>query len=193
MMKKALAVAAIALIAGTAQAASVQNTTGITGATGTIDFSEVALSPGATVTNQYAAYGASFSSFAVFRAQDGFFATDYIGNFGALGTANPFQIVFSSDVDAAAFQFISNPGTTTFEALLDGTVVSSFTASTGTGVGTYYGFQGTTFDTIRITSPVNGAMEMDNLQFQSAVPEPASIALFGLGLFAVGLRARRKA
>ncbi len=193
MMKNTLAAAALLLIAGASQAATVQNTTGISNATSTITFSEVPLSRGATVTNQFASEGASFSSFAVFRPQDGFFATDYIGNFNGGGTANPFEIIFTHAVSGAAFDFITNSGTTEFEALSNGVVVDTFTAGTSTRVGNYYGFDGFTFDTIRVTSPGNGAMEMDNLEFRSAVPEPATYAMFALGLVAVGLRARRKA
>jgi hypothetical protein len=192
-MKKGLLASAMLLAAAASHATAVQNTTGLAGATNTITFSELPLTPGTIVTNQYAADGASFASFAAFRPQDGFFATDYIGNFSGQGIANPFEIIFTHAVSGAAFDFISNPGTTQFEALLGGSVVGSFTANTSTTAGNYYGFDGMTFDTIRITSPVNGAMEMDNLEFRTAVPEPESIALMALGLAAIALRARRKA
>ena len=193
-MKKGLLASAMLLAAAASHATSVQNTTGLAGATNTITFSEVPLAQGATVTNQYAADGASFASFAVFRDQDGFFATDYIGNFGSQGTANPFEIVFTHQVTGAAFEYISNPGTAVFEALLNGSVVDTFSASTSyTATNNFYGFDGLAFDTIRVTSPSNGAMEIDNLEFRTAVPEPTSIVLMALGLAAVALRARRKA
>ncbi len=192
-MKKGLLASAMLLAAAASHATAVQNTTGLAGATNTITFSELTLAAGTTITNQYAADGASFSAFAVFRPQDGFYGTDYIGNFGGQGTANPFEIVFTHAVSGAAFDFISNSGTTQFEALLSGSVVGTFSAATSTSVGNFYGFDGVSFDTIRVTSPGNGAMEMDNLEFRTAVPEPGSIALMAIGLAAIALRARRKA
>lgn len=192
-LKKMLAASTLVLMSGAAVAAPVTNTTGLAGATSTITFSEVALTPGAIITNQYASYGATFSSFAVFRPQDGFYTTDYIGNFGSLGTATPFQIIFNGAVNGAAFDFISNEGTTLFEALMGNTVVESFSASTSTLVGNFYGFDGITFDSIRISAPINAALELDNLQIRADVPEPATILLLGAGLIGIGLRKRYKA
>ncbi|MEP6503114.1 MAG: PEP-CTERM sorting domain-containing protein [Betaproteobacteria bacterium] len=196
-MKHALAAAAL-LVAGASHAAAVDNATGIVGATNTITFSEAGLAADTVVTNQYATYGASFTPNLDQSPQAGFFAGDYLGNFdfyNGTGIASPFEIDFTHAVNGAAFQFISNPGTTTFEALLNGNVVESFSAATSTATQSYYGFDGVSFDAIRVTVGGSGsAMLLDNLQFRtSSVPEPASLALLGLGLAAVALRARRKA
>jgi len=192
-LKRVVAASALALLSGTSFATPITNATGIAGATNTITFSELALSPGDTITNQYASYGATFSPFAVFRPQDGFYATDYIGNFGVPGTASPFVISFGGTVTGAAFDFITNSGTSFFEALMGNTVVESFYAATSITVGTFYGFDGIAFDSIRITAPGNNALEMDNLQLRSNVPEPSTIFLLGAGLIGVLLRKRNKA
>ena len=192
-LKKLVAASALVLMSGASFGSPVTNGTGITGATSTITFSELALSSGDTITNQYASYGATFSPFAVFRPQDGYYATDYIGNFGAQGSASPFVISFGGAVSGAAFDFISNGGASLFEALMGSTVVESFSAATSTTVGTFYGFDGVMFDSIRITAPGNHAFEMDNLQVRSEVPEPSTIFLLGAGLIGICLRKRNKA
>ena len=188
---KAVAVSSM-LVASSAFASAITNATGLSSPGTTITFSEVALSPGDVITNQFASYGATFSPFATFRPQDGFYATDYIGNFGTPGTANPFLISFGKTVNAAAFDFISNPGTTMFDAMNGATIVESFSASTDVIAGTFYGFENIVFDSIRINSPSNGAMEMDNLQI-SAVPEPTTVALLGLGLLGFAASRRKSA
>jgi hypothetical protein len=191
---KLLCGAAILLTTSAAFATPVTNSTGINGATSIITFSEVNLQRWDIVTNEYASYGATFSPFAVFRPQDGYYPTDYIGNFnGHSGaTASPLVISFSTAVTGAAFDYVSNPGTSLFEALLNGNVVESFSAQTSETIGTYYGFDGITFDSIRVTAPGNHAFEIDNLQLR-AVPEPATILLMGAGLFGVLSRKRRSA
>jgi len=192
-LKKPAVAFALVLMSGASFSSPITNGTGITNATSTITFSEVALSSGTTITSQYAGYGATFSPFAVFRPQDGFYTTDYIGNFGGQGTASPFVISFDGVVSGAAFDFISNSGTSLFEALMGSTVVESFLSATSPTTGTFYGFDGVMFDSIRITAPGNQAFEMDNLQVRNEVPEPSTIFLLGAGLIGVCLRKRNKA
>lgn len=191
---KLLCGATVLLMTSAAFATPVTNSTGINGATSTITFSEVKLQPWDIVTDEYAHYGATFSPFAVFRPEDGYYPTDYIGNFNghAGATASPLVISFNTAVTGAAFDYISNPGTTLFEALLNGNVVQSFSAQTDSTIGTYYGFDAITFDSIRVTAPGNNAFEMDNLQLR-AVPEPGTLLLMGAGLFGILSRKRRSA
>jgi hypothetical protein len=188
--------AALLLMSSAAFAAPVINSTGIDGATSTITFSEVPLATLAIVTDQYAAYGATFSPFAVFNPDPGRYPTDYIGNFNGYSgeTATPFVISFTTAVTGAAFDYISNTGTSLFEALLNGAVVDSFSASTSEAIGTHYGFEGISFDSIRVTAPGNHALGLDNLQLRTAnVPEPGTILLMSAGLIGVFSRKRRSA
>jgi hypothetical protein len=79
---------------------------------------------------------------------------------------------------------VTNPGTSTFTALLANVPVESFSAATTfTSLDDFYGFQGITFDQIRVdVGGFNQAMLLDNLQIgTSAVPEPTTLVLL-LGL-----------
>ncbi|WP_310419122.1 PEP-CTERM sorting domain-containing protein [Chamaesiphon sp. OTE_8_metabat_110] len=74
---------------------------------------------------------------------------------------------------------VTNPGTSTFNALLNNSVVDTFsTATNNTSSNNFYGFTGVTFDAIRVTAANNFAT-IDNIQFGTAtaqsVPEPFSI------------------
>ncbi|WP_309738022.1 PEP-CTERM sorting domain-containing protein [Chamaesiphon sp. OTE_20_metabat_361] len=75
---------------------------------------------------------------------------------------------------------VTNPGTSTFNALLNNSVVDTFsTATNNTSSNNFYGFTGVTFDAIRVTAGSNGLAAIDNIQFGTAtaqsVPEPFSI------------------
>ena len=114
---------------------------------------------------------------------------------------SPTDIFFSSAVQGAAFQFITNPGTSTFTALLNGNLVYAFSGTTdtnGTITAEWYGFDNTiAFDQINIQSGgVNNAFALDNLEVGEAVvatPEPASMTLVATGLIGMfGLARRRR-
>jgi hypothetical protein len=173
--------------ANPAQAVSLNNSTGISNPATTITFSEVPLAQDTPLTNQYASLGVSFSGLYYHPSFTGSIpniSPPSAGNFisGFTGVINPFTISFSQIQSRAAFALATgtNPSTT-FEALLNNTVVDSFTAATDEqNTSNFYGFTGVNFDTIRInTTGVNGSLALiDNIQFGSAataVPEPFTV------------------
>jgi hypothetical protein len=169
-----------------AQAASLNNGTGISNPATTITFDEFPLANDTPLTNQYASLGVTFTGL--------FSDTIFSGlpninpsaarNF-TISVENPFLISFTQPQSQAAFSLITNPGTSTFEALLNNAVVDSFSNVTdAANTNNFYGFTGVTFDAIRITAGGRGrtnvgAAVIDNIQFGAAtaqsVPEPFSI------------------
>jgi hypothetical protein len=100
-----------------------------------------------------------------------------------------FSIQFLQQQTAAAFAMLTNPGTSTFTALLNGVAVESFSDTTNFNVTTnFYGFTNILFNEIKITAGgFNSVALIDNLQFNPAattsVPTPALLpGLIGLGL-----------
>ena len=187
-------------VAGGTQIARRAN--GLSGSFNVLDFSELGLAARSQVGGQYAGLGVTFSSFLFQDPQSGWFNSPAIGNFlaGTVPWVVPtFSILFSDEVNRAAFTFITNRAfnRTTFTALHDGVVVSSFLASTDADTHVWYGFEGITFDEIRIGMNFeNNSMLLDNLQIGTAAiatPEPASLVLLGTGLLCLGgAVARRK-
>ena len=124
--------------------------------------------------------------------------------------AQPGSIFFTEDVIAASFAWVTNPGSTTFEAYHNDVLVEAFSAPTNTvdfPVG-FFGFTGILFDEIRFTidagtilfpGPIvaaNTDFGLDNVQYiVSPVPIPAALPLFAsalIGFGFVGYRRRRK-
>lgn len=127
-------------------------------------------------------------------------------------------ITFNSVLNAVAFAYGSDPNLqlqglpstmTTFTALLNGAPVDSFSANTFFGpnvTNNIFGFENSLFDQVQIDVsqfdaslnryvPANGVdifigNGMDNLQF-SAVPEPGTFVLLGIGLLFLSLICRR--
>lgn len=186
-----------ATIVSTANAAPIiASPTGLASPDSTVTFSEVALANGTLITNQFAAYGVTFAG-AYMNPQGGFITPPNAGNFqqpdGPTVFSNPFSIFFNTPQEAAAFEYLSNPGTTLFEARLNGNLVESFSTATALSP-LFYGFQSIVFDEIRVTAPLstNQAALFDTIQLQAAeVPEPASLALWSL-ISVAGLAAWRR-
>lgn len=214
-MKFRLAIAG--LFAGAASLASASAATiegaavGISNPDQIITFSEVAgLTTGDSVTDEYAALGVTFdpngfyfSSVSARPNVSGPVLTNFVGG-NDPAYVNPLSIKFSNDVSAASFTLTSAIRNGTFEALLDGVVVSTFMTVLNPGnnvaadVNNIYGFFDILFDEIRVTigaAGSNNAVVIDNLAYATAVPLPAALPLFLAGIAGIGFagRGRRKA
>ena len=165
-------------------ATSIVNNSGLASPAQTITFSEFVFPSLTPITDQYSSLGVTFSPGMFYDPQPGFFPTASLGDFDFSVTNNPVSILFAQDQTGAAFAMLTNPGTSTFEALLSGVPVESFSAATTTtDPSSFYGFEGIVFDEITITAGgSNGALLIDNLETSTAVPEPATLSLLGLGL-----------
>ena len=196
---RSLAVLVLVLAAPVAGAQSInRSATGLASATQTLTFE----GQSGAVGSQYAAQGVTFGSGAFFDAS-GYFsgsggAQNAVNNFGN-GVVNPIDIFFTNAIQGVAFQFITNPGTTTFTALLAGSTVSTFSASTDlngwfNNATEFYGFDNTVgLDQIQINVAGDGAFALDNLQTGVvASPEPASMTLVATGLIGMFGVARRR-
>ena len=178
------------------EAAVFNNSTGLTNPGTTLTFNEVPLSNGTPVTNQYAGFGVNFTG--LFYNPENFSAPNIssptLGNFDFISLPNPlFSIKFLQQQTAAAFAMITNPGSSTFTALLNGSAVESFSASTDyASSNNFYGFTNILFDEVQVSAGgSNNAALIDNLQFNSsatAVPTPALLP----GLIGMGIAAYRK-
>jgi PEP-CTERM motif len=196
-------VAALLLVGAAAQieASPIVNSFGLLSPDVTITFSEHALPTETTVTNQFADLGVTFDPGMYYDVQPVFFPTASLSNFSFTG-ADPFDPVtihFTGLLDAVAVAVQTNPGLTTFTALLNGVVVESFTAGTAfsqlpslSHASDFFGFSGIAFNELQI-APNNTYFQIDNLKYSTApVPEPGTLLLLGSGVAGLVARARRR-
>ncbi len=159
-----------------------------------IDFEQGALPVGTFVTTQFS--GVTFGFLYQLSTMEP--VDNVTGRFLFNPTSSPpGSILFDAPVSTAGFHLRTNTGTTTFQAFIMGVLVESFSAPTfNTGSPTsnnFYGFQNITFDEIRYTiSAFNNALNLDNLQYISAAPEPSTLALFATGLALLGFLGWRR-
>ena len=189
------------LVAFPASAATiVASPSGVANPAVTLTFEEVNPGVGSLVTNQYGNLGVTFSPGLKYSSQTGFPNIEgaTLGNFSPYITG-PYVLNFSAVQSSAAFALVSNNTEYLFESLLNGQTLESFTAPVGFGSSSnFYGFTGSQFDSIRITSLSNDFLLLDNLQFDgtvmSAVPEPSTWAmmLLGFGLVGGALRSAKR-
>lgn len=115
------------------------------------------------------------------------------------GAPNPtVTMVFATPQSDVAFFFVTSGGVQeTITSSLSGIAVEQISGVSNSQTGGFYGFTGSRFDTITITSSdQNPAVLVDNLQIgdlSTSVPEPASGALLLAGLAGVAiLNGRRR-
>jgi len=115
-------------------------------------------------------------------------------------------LFFTDDLSSASFGFANDRRSDIFvKALLNGQIVDSATVpgsfdNCGTAPACFIGLSiritDLVFDQIQLSTDNRGAINfLDNVQFNraTAVPEPASVALFGIGFAGLGFLHRKQA
>lgn len=199
-MIKAVA-GAILMTVATAHAAPLYNGSGFAPSAKVITFSEVALGSGTAVTTQFAGVTFGTNGPGSFYIGNGVYANAnpvsgaYLDSFSGNSSASVYDIMFNNDVSSAgAFWEFNAPTTATFTALKNGVALESFIYSNGNCCTSaeFVGFQGLAFDTLRVSNITGSHFYMDKLTYAD-VPEPGSIALFGLAGVGAAFARRRKA
>jgi hypothetical protein len=175
------------------------NGAGLVSPASTLTFSELAFADNTLITNEFASFGVTFNN-AVFNPQDGYMPRNYVGNYQLSTIQYPdLSLTFGTAVSDAAFELATNPGNSVINLYLGATLVDTASLATSNGAGSFYGYTGGLFDRIQILAPVNGALLVDNIQFNAAtvagaVPEPATwiMMLAGFGVVAAGMRFNRR-
>jgi hypothetical protein len=119
-------------------------------------------------------------------------------------SGNPFLITFAQNKSAFGLDLFQNfgggsqsgsaaPFTVSF--LLSGANVASYNFGVASGTGSFFGFTGAIFDTVRVAQ-TNGYAVIDNVSFGTvaAVPETATwgMMIAGFGLMGAAMRNRRR-
>jgi len=165
-----------------------------------VTFDEVAVQSATAVTTQYSQYGVTLGA-DIYAGTPFANPANFAGQFLANGGNNwSYSIFFNAPVSAAGAYWEFNSGVTQIlAAYLGGALVESFlyTNADCCESTAFLGFTDITFDEIRLTATgdfADSSFILDNLHFRvgqdAEVPEPASLALLGLG--ALGMAARRK-
>jgi hypothetical protein len=198
MFRKSLAVVLLC-IAGAAQAATIDSrTAGIDAPSGAVHFDEVSLANGTRVTDQYAAFGVTFTPGITYLDRvsprpnfENPAAVTFEISDGRVEAIDPVSLRFTEIVDAASFAMTLGANTTRFTALLGGVAQESFDTSVvgAEAANNFYGFEEILFDEILIdvqSGDRTGAL--DTISFRVAeVPLPAGLPLIigALSIFAI--------
>jgi hypothetical protein len=192
----AIAVAMVQVVQQSAVADIIVNSFGLAAPQNTVTFSELSFPSNTLITNQFQPFGVTLTPGHSYNSQGVANFPGITGDYVGVSNGIPFSIVFNGPVLEAAFGYAKNPTTVFVEALLNGTVIESFSqAVTFNNPNTaFLGFRNIVFNEIRVTADVTEGL-VDNIQFNS-VPEPGSFLVMsisaGAGLL-ISSRRRRVA
>jgi hypothetical protein len=213
-----LAVSAVTLSGiSTVYATQISNSTGIVNPFSTQTFESPTLDSNSLVNAQFAQVslsntlyydGNSGGGACAFFEQGGNCVTNFTSTPGNQGTniIPTFSIFFSVPQTYADFAMVTGTHTDsdTFTAFLNGSQVAQFTVTVasnytdpGNGTGNFFGFSNIAggFNQIQVQTTGTNLALIDNIQLSStsaSIPEPGTIALFGLGMSGLVAFARRR-